>query len=46
LVLQEFFEQTLGLSKEEASYNACKIEHVITDNAFNKIVDFLEKGRV
>ena len=38
--LQEFFEN-IGLSKEDASYNACKIEHVITDSAFNKISEFL-----
>lgn len=42
-ILQDFFEKTLGLSKEEASANACKIEHVITENAFNKISDFLNK---
>lgn len=42
-ILQSFFEQVLNLSEEEASENACKIEHVITDNAFDKIAEYLEK---
>ena len=41
--LQTFFEKVLKLSKEEASINACKIEHVITDNAFNKISEYISK---
>ena len=36
-ILQMFFEKNLGLTKEEASVNACKIEHVITENAFKQI---------
>ena len=40
-VLQKFFENILGLQPEEASENACRIEHVITENAFNRIVDFV-----
>ena len=40
MVLQEFFEK-IGLAEEEASFNACKIEHVITDSAFKKISEFL-----
>lgn len=42
-ILQKFFEQFLELSSEEASYNACKIEHVITDNAFDKISKLVTK---
>ena len=42
-ILQKFFEQILGLSSEEASYNACKIEHIITDNAFDKISKLVTK---
>lgn len=41
--LQIFFEQLLGLSQEEASINACKIEHVITDNAFKKIAEYVNR---
>ena len=40
-VLQNFFEKFLNLSPEEASLNACKIEHVITDNAFQKISEYI-----
>lgn len=42
-VLQTFFEKILGLEPDEASENACKIEHVITDNAFNKISEYINK---
>ena len=35
-----FFEKTLGLDKQEAEENACKIEHVISDKLFNRIQDF------
>lgn len=44
IVLQNFFENILGLSREEASINACKIEHVITENAFNKISEYIKTG--
>ena len=42
-ILERFFIEKLGLSPEEASENACKIEHVITENAFNKIAEYVEK---
>ena len=42
-ILQSFFENVLGLSENEASENACKIEHVITKNAFNKISEFMDR---
>lgn len=41
--LQEFFEKILNLPKEEASDNACKIEHVITDKAFKHISDYVKQ---
>ena len=41
--LQLFFEKILGLSEKEASENACKIEHVITDNAFKKISEYINR---
>ena len=40
-ILQRFFEEKLNLSAEEASENACKIEHVITENAFKKIAEYI-----
>ena len=43
-ILQKFFENILNLPEEEASLNACKIEHVITENAFNKIAQIVEQG--
>lgn len=42
--LQHFFEKILNLSTEESTENACKIEHVITDNAFKQILEFVEKN--
>ena len=38
--LTSFFESTLGLDKESAENNACKIEHVITDDLFKRIESF------
>lgn len=37
-----FFEKYLNLSNEEAQINACRIEHVITDNAFSKIKEIVD----
>lgn len=36
-----FFKKILNLSEEEAQINACRIEHVITDNAFDKIREII-----
>lgn len=44
ITLQNFFQNILGLSEQEASLNACKIEHVITENAFKKITEIVDKG--
>ena len=41
-MLQSFFEQVLGLPKDEASENACKIEHVIDDCIIDKIKNYTE----
>lgn len=38
--LHNFFENILGLSSEEASENACKIEHVISQNALDRLTAF------
>lgn len=35
-----FFEKTLGLDKNEAEKNACKIEHVISNRVFNRLFAF------
>ncbi|MCR5265636.1 MAG: metal-dependent transcriptional regulator [Cyanobacteria bacterium RUI128] len=39
-ILKNFFEKVLMLSCDEASENACRIEHVITKNAFNKLKEY------
>lgn len=43
IILQDFFEKILGLSEKEASENACKIEHVISDEAFIKISEYVNR---
>ena len=43
MTLQNFFEEVLGLDTNEASQNACRIEHVISEQAFNKISEFTKK---
>lgn len=35
-----FFEETLGIDREQAEENACKIEHVISDEVFLRIKSF------
>lgn len=42
-VLYSFFKNFLDLSEEEAQINACRIEHVMTDSAFEKIKNIVEK---
>ncbi len=41
-ILQKFFEEVLELDTQEASENACRIEHVISETAFSKISDYLK----
>lgn len=38
--LTEFFEKTLGIDSNTAESNACKIEHVITEDVFQRISNF------
>lgn len=42
-ILQKFFEEILKLDTQDASDNACRIEHVISETAFEKISDFVKK---
>ena len=39
-ILNRFFTNILSLTEEEASENACRIEHVITSEAFNKLKEY------
>lgn len=41
-VLSKFFTEVLGLTPEEASKNACRIEHVISEEAFKGFVKFMK----
>ena len=42
-VLFSFFKDFLKLTEEESQINACRIEHVITDTAFEKIKKLIKK---
>ncbi len=42
-IIAEFLEKTLGLSSGEASKNACRMEHVITDEMLEAIENYIEK---
>lgn len=39
-VLTSFFENTLGLDKSISEETACKVEHVISKEVFDRIKDF------
>ena len=45
-VLYDFFNRILELSKEEADENACRIEHVLSEAAFDKFVEFMNKNNI
>ena len=38
--LKHFFQTVLNINPEEASENACKIEHIISKNVLSEIKDF------
>lgn len=38
--LEHFFEQVLGIEKSEASENACKIEHIVSQNILDEMQCF------
>ena len=44
-ILCDFFTEVLKVEKEEAEINACRIEHVITEKAFQKIKKMVEDFR-
>ncbi len=41
-ILYDFLHEILGVDKQEAKKNACEIEHVISENVLEKLVDFIE----
>lgn len=40
--LYDFFTKILGLSAQEASINACKVEHVISEDVLQRLIAFIE----
>ena len=41
----EFLHSVLGVSAENANHDACHIEHVISEETLNKLIEFNEKNR-
>lgn len=44
-LLKSFFTEILGLEDNEAAENACEIEHVITENVYNRLTDYVKFNR-
>ncbi len=42
-ILKDFFETVLSISPEEAGENACKIEHIISQNILDKMTQLTKK---
>ncbi|MCX7821285.1 MAG: metal-dependent transcriptional regulator [Brevinematales bacterium] len=42
-ILKKFLEEILGVSTENAEKDACKIEHIISEETFTKIIKFMRK---
>ncbi len=42
-VITEFLVLTLGLSSDIAAEDACRIEHIISPDTFNRIREYVEK---
>jgi len=43
-ILYLFLNKTLGVSQKNADQDACSIEHALSDESFNKLVDYLIKN--
>ena len=41
-ILYNFFKNVLNLNDDEANQNACQIEHIISEDAFNKFTKYIE----
>jgi Mn-dependent DtxR family transcriptional regulator len=42
-ILKNFFEQVLDVEPQEAAENACKIEHIVSDNLIKSIQNFMSE---
>ena len=40
VIITEFFEKVLGVDHEIAAHDACKIEHIISDESYQKLKEF------
>lgn len=43
VTITAFFEDLLGVSPENAEHDACKIEHIISDESYDKLKKFMAK---
>lgn len=44
-IITQFFEETLGLDKETSASDACKVEHVISQDTFEAIKNYLKTAK-
>ncbi len=44
-IVTDFLEKSLGLSPKEASVNACRMEHIITDEMLEAIESYVGKSK-
>ena len=42
--LYNFFKNTLNLDENEAQENACRVEHVLSEKAFQALINFVENS--
>lgn len=42
-IITQFFEETLGLDRKTSASDACKVEHVISQDTFEAIKNYLTK---
>jgi Mn-dependent DtxR family transcriptional regulator len=45
-LIKLFLEHSLKLSADQASINACKIEHILTDEMLEAIISYLKKNNI
>lgn len=43
LLLRKFLTETLGVSEENAEEDACRIEHILSEETYSKLKSFIEK---
>ncbi|MCM1578936.1 MAG: metal-dependent transcriptional regulator [Ruminococcus sp.] len=43
VTITAFFEKLLGVSPENAEHDACKIEHIISDESYGKLKEYMAK---